>query len=241
MKKGVQLYSIRAVTAGGMDAALKAVSDIGYEGVEFAGFCGMTAEETSSLLQKYNLEVLGAHVAEELIFDKTEETIAYHKAIGNDRIILPWSNLKTRADVLALAEKLTNVMPKFEAAGQRLYYHNHNHEFVKDGGEYLLDILAAEVPELWLELDLYWVYRGGESPAEYVEKYKNRLDLFHAKDGIGERSTPLGEGEASVKAVIDLAKTLNVEWIVAETEISEVADEQLGAIKKDYKNLLELL
>ena len=45
-----------------------------------------------------------------------------------------------------------------------LYYHNHAHEFQKDENKYLIDILAEEMPELKLELDVYWVYRGGEDP-----------------------------------------------------------------------------
>lgn len=241
MKKGVQLYSIRAMTADGMETALKAVSEIGYEGVEFAGFCDHTAVEIAAMLAKYNLKALGAHVAWELSLDAVEETIAYHKAIGNNRIVIPWCDLKTRADVFAFAEKINAAIPQYKAAGMRLYYHNHNHEFVKEGDEYLLDILAKAAPELWLELDMYWVYRGGESPVAYMHKYKNRLDLFHAKDGIDEVSTALGEGKATIAEVIALAKTLPVEWIVAETEISDVAEEQLGAIKKDYQNLLKLL
>lgn len=56
MKFAVQLYSLREYIAeNGLESALKIVSDAGFEGVEFAGFYGMKAEEIAALLEKYGL------------------------------------------------------------------------------------------------------------------------------------------------------------------------------------------
>ncbi len=243
MKKGVQMYAIRSLAEKDMELALKTVSEIGYEGVEFASFYNHTPEEITSWLKKYNLEVMGAHIAPELIFDEADKTIAFHKSIGNTRIICPWYDLKTKADVLVLAEKMKSVASKYKENGMKLYYHNHDHEFVKADGEYLIDILADEVPAdiLSLEFDVYWVYRGGECPVGYFKKYNDRVDIFHAKDGIDDKGVTLSKGAVDMTGVFEYAKAHNMEWAVVESEACEEADDQVNAITEDYAELLKLL
>lgn len=243
MKKSVQLYAIRDLAKDDFELALKTVSEIGYEGVEFAGFFNHEASQVKAWLDKYNLQVSGAHVAPEFIFEDTDATIAYHKTIGNKRIICPWYDLKTKEDVKELAEKFKAVMPKFKENGMVLGYHNHAHEFQKDGDESLIDLLAKEMEgtDFMLEFDVYWVYRGGECPVTYLKKYANRMDVFHAKDGIGDKGTTLTEGEVDLKSVFEVAKQIGMDWVVVESESSEHAKEQVEAITKDYAKLLTLL
>ena len=45
LKVGLQLYSIRDKMEADMDAALRAVKEIGYDYVEFAGYFDKSAEE----------------------------------------------------------------------------------------------------------------------------------------------------------------------------------------------------
>lgn len=243
MKKGIQMYSIRSLAQKDMELALKTVSEIGYDGVEFAGFYDNSAQDIDKWLKKYNLEVLGAHVAPELMFDDAQETIAFHKEIGNNRIICPWYDLKSKEDVLELAKKIKKVAPLYKLNGMSLYYHNHAHEFQKDNEEYLIDILANEVNEdiLKLEFDVYWVYRGGECPVKYLKKYQNRIDIFHAKDGVEDKGTTLSHGNVDTKAVFQFAKQHKMEWAVVESEASEELKEQVESIKKDYNELIKLV
>lgn len=243
MKKSVQMYAIRALASENMEKALETVSKIGYEGVEFAGFFDHTAEEIAGWLKKYNLEVSGAHVPHGMMFDDADATIAFHKTIGNTRIICPHFPLESKADVLVLAEKYKAVAEKYKAAGMKLGYHNHSQEFEKDNGEYLIDILANEVSKdiLNLEFDAYWVYRGNEDPVKFLKKYADRVDVFHAKDGDGELSTTLGEGAVDIKGVFAFAKENNMAWAVAESEGSKEADSQVEAITKDFAAMVKLV
>lgn len=234
MKKAVQLYSIRLACEKDLERGLKEVSALGYDGVEFAGFFNNSAKTVLEWLEKYNLEVMGAHVGEEMIFDTTDETIEYHKAIGNTRIICPYAALNSRADVEAFAAKLKAVAPKFKANGMQLYYHNHSHEFAKDGGEYLIDILAdlTTKDELMFEFDVYWVYRGGECPVAYMKKYADRIDLFHSKDGDLENGTVNGKGLVDLKAVYKAANELGLKWTVIESEADSSEQIQIDDIKE---------
>ena len=79
MKYGVQLYSLREMAQEkGMEAILKTVADAGYQGVEFAGFHGCSPEEIKSLLEKYNLVAVAAHIPAEFV----EENINYIKMLN---------------------------------------------------------------------------------------------------------------------------------------------------------------
>ena len=56
MKKfhvGIQLYGVRKAMEADFEGTLKAVADMGYEYVEFAGYYGHTADEIKELLDKY--------------------------------------------------------------------------------------------------------------------------------------------------------------------------------------------
>lgn len=242
MKKSVQMYAIRALASGNLEKALETVAKIGYDGVEFAGFFDHTAKAVSGWLKKYGLEVSGAHVPSHLMLDNPDETIEFHKEIGNTRIILPSFTLDNREDITILVEKLKEVAPKYAAAGMKLFYHNHSHEFEKVDGRCIIDILAEETKGILnLEFDAYWVYRGNECPVNYLKKYADRVEIFHAKDGIGEESTTLGEGAVDIKGVFAFAKENNMLWAVAESEGSQEADSQVEAIAKDYTAMVNLL
>ena len=47
MKYGVQMYAIRTLCKDDLEAGIRAASEIGYEGLEFAGFFGHSAEAVS--------------------------------------------------------------------------------------------------------------------------------------------------------------------------------------------------
>ena len=239
MKKSVQLYSIRLLCEKDLEQGLKAVSELGYDGVEFASLYDNSAETVKSWLIKYNLEVQGAHVAPELMFDEPEKTIEYHKAIGNTRIICPWYDIKTIDDVMELVRKIKAVAPLYKAAGMKLYYHNHAHEFQKHEDKYFIDILAENTTadELSLEFDVYWVFRGGENPVDYLTKYADRIDIFHAKDGTMDSDAPVGMGELDFPAIFETAKKIGAEWAVIESEADSSAEAQVEDIKICIENV----
>ena len=59
MKKinvGLQLYSVRNSMKEDFEGTLKAISEMGYEYVEFAGYYGKSAEEIKAILDRYGLK-----------------------------------------------------------------------------------------------------------------------------------------------------------------------------------------
>ena len=96
--------------------------------------------------------------------------------------MLPITLMGNKDLVMAFIEKCEVMAERLSQHGIELYYHNHHVEFHKYDGEYLLDIMKENTTRLGFELDVHWIYRGGENPIEFIKKYKNRVTLLHLKD-----------------------------------------------------------
>ena len=58
---GLQLFSLRDMTDKDLGAALKAVAEMGYKYVEYAGFFGHPAEQVKAWQDEYGLACSGTH------------------------------------------------------------------------------------------------------------------------------------------------------------------------------------
>ena len=215
MEYGIQLYSIRDLTAKSMDEALRRVSELGYKFVEFAGFFGIPAGEIKAMLNKYGLRVSGTHTSWEEIAYRFEETVAYHKAIGNKNIIIPGGHFETQAKIDAFVKMINEFQPKLAAEGITLGYHNHAREFLpnKDGSN-IEDQLIYRT-NIELEIDTYWAFVGKTDPVAVLDRLGERVKVIHIKDGYADgRGTPLGMGEAPVAAVYAKAVQMGIPMVV---------------------------
>ena len=193
LKVGIQLYSLRAELEKDMDSTLKRVSEMGYECVEFAGFYGKTADEIKGLLDKYGLEAVSMHQSlDPYLSENADEFIKFVKTLGIKYSAVPWMDKAVFHD----KEKYPEFVENMKKAGKlladngiALYYHNHDFEFEKEDGEYVLDRLYNDVSAdlLKVELDLCWVKYGGEDPVKYINKYGNRSKIVHCKDFYAKR------------------------------------------------------
>jgi len=218
MEYGLQLYSIRDLTEKDFEGALKRVAEIGYKMVETAGFFGHSAEEVDALMKKYGLKVCSTHTGWEEVLKNTEETIAFHKAIGCENIIIPGAKVYNRKDIEEFIELVNIAQPKIEAAGLKLGYHNHDAEFYihgENGDLFVPYIELIERTDLLFEIDTYWAYVGGQKPAELMEKMKDRLFFIHIKDGSRDgHGTPLGMGTAPAAQVYKKAVEMGIPMVV---------------------------
>ena len=112
MNYGIQLFSVRDITEKNMEGALKGLSEMGYKYVEFAGFFGIPAAEIRSMLDKYGLEVSGTHTGWKEVAEHFEETVAYHKEIGNKNIIVPGADLNSQAELDAFIAMANEIQPR---------------------------------------------------------------------------------------------------------------------------------
>lgn len=130
-KVGIQLYSIRDAMERDMDKALKAVKDMGYDYVEFAGYYGKTAEEVKSILDKYGLEAISVHQSIDLFEEQGQTAVDYIKTLGVKYSAIPWYPVDEffPENIAATIEKFRNVSKLLKDNGIQLMYHNHDFEF----------------------------------------------------------------------------------------------------------------
>ena len=87
----LQLYSIRDILSQGYEAGVRRVAEMGYAGVETAGFPGTTPQAAAKLFGELGLTVCSAHSPLPL-GDKKNEVLDTMAAIGCKRIVLAWLN-----------------------------------------------------------------------------------------------------------------------------------------------------
>ena len=215
MEYGVQMYSVRDITNADLKGALAAVARQGYAFVEFAGFFGASAAEVRAWLEGNSLRVSGTHTGLKELMENLEETIAFHRAIGNPRIIVPYAVLDSQAKIDEFVERMNPLASRLESEGIRLGYHNHAHEFrVNPDGSVAFEQLLYRTA-LDLEIDTFWAYAAGVDPVALLERLKGRVPVIHIKDGFANgEGMPLGRGAAPVKAVYEKALALSIPMVV---------------------------
>ena len=220
---GLQLYSIKEETNKDFVGSLEKVAEIGYQGVEFAGYGGISAMQMSKNLERLGLVVAGSHVGIDKLKNELDAEIEYNIEIGNRNIVCPYAKPQNRQEYIELAKFLNETGEKIRKKGLLFYYHNHGHEFIDMGGIRGLNLLCKETePELLkIELDLYWVKFSGLDPFEYLKSLGGRVDLLHYKDmndKLPPQSTDVGLGIIDFKPITEYAKSTDVKWIIVEQE-----------------------
>ena len=215
MEYGIQLYSVRDITGENLDGALRQVAELGYKYVEFAGFFGHSAEDVKAMLDKYGLKVSGTHTGWQEVAEHFEETVAYHKTIGNKNIIVPGCDLSTQEKLDEFVAMANEFQPKLAAEGISFGYHNHAHEFrPNEDGSQIYDQIVYRT-NLDLEIDTYWAYVGMKNPVAIMERLKDRLKVIHIKDGSADgKGEPLGMGTAPVADVYAKAVEMGLPMVV---------------------------
>lgn len=216
MEYGIQMYSVRDITSKDLRGSLKAIADIGYKYVEFAGFFGAPAKDVKSWLDEYGLAVSGTHTGLKELDNDLEGTIEYHKTIGNKNIIIPGHDLNNQQKLDEFVEKVNKYAPILAKEGISLGYHNHSYEFLPNQDGSMIHEQLVYRTGMKIEIDTFWFFNAaGFSAKGILERLKDRIDFIHIKDGFkGGDGKPLGFGEAPLREVYDTAKANNMLMIV---------------------------
>ena len=241
MKYGIQLYSVRDNTPKDMEGTLRAIAEMGYSYVEFAGFFGHSADTIKGWLDQYGLTASGTHTGWEALRDDFDGTVAYHKAIGCDTIIVPGADLSTPEKLDAFIAFMTDAAARLAKEGLRLGYHNHSHEFLPSSyGVITHEELQNRTVGVEFEIDTYWAYHAGKDPVAIMEKLyaENRLPVIHIKDGTADgKGYALGEGTAPVAAVHAKAIELGMQMVVESEGLKPTGPDEVGRCMQYLRRL----
>lgn len=249
---GLQLYTLRDETAQDFRGTLRKVAELGYEGVEFAGYGDIPAEEMKTLLQELGLQAIGSHVGLHLLREDLQKEIDYLKTIGAKYMMCPYVSPEDRSsaeDWKSLFAFLEDVGTEARKQGLVFGYHNHAFEFEdKVGDSFVFDAMyEATSPEaVQVEMDVCWVQFAGQDPLAYIPKYAGRLPLLHlkdfSKDDQGDMKTlELSQGSVDLPAVIQAASDAGTQWLIVEQDVCqnpplESVSNSLNWLKNNYLN-----
>ena len=235
MKFAVQLYSVRDHIKDGNDMldVLGKVKEIGFDGVEFAGFFGLSADTLRARCEELGLTVVGCHMGlDDFTPEKLDETLAYGKALGAMYLGVGGAPHSTYEEAKNTGVVLGAASVKAKEMGMDTYYHNHTEEFtdLKDGKN-AMDIISGE--GCGLELDTYWSFCAGIDNPEYLKANKDKIILVHLKDGVNRKPTALGEGENDLMNVKTGVTEIGLEWVILEND--DPVPTGLEDITRSYK------
>ena len=225
---GLQVYTIRNAIKADWQAALRQVAAVGYDTLEMGGHYGESPEAFKAFLQEIGLKVIsgGGGIGE---LRRNPESVI-EKLLELDRSYIvcfwPWEDSpegKTLDDWKRLAADLNVIGEKVRAAGLTFAYHNHDLEFKLTDGVIPYDILLDETDAslVAMEIDLYWILKGGQKPIPYLQKYPGRFPLWHVKDmdGTPERGFAcVGEGIIHFAEIFAHAETAGLQHIFVEQD-----------------------
>jgi sugar phosphate isomerase/epimerase len=238
----LQLYTVRDDAERDFSGTLGRVAEIGYAGVELAGYHGLSVRALKSRLDDLHLRVAGSHIALDTIEKETRKVVEENQALGNPYVVVPWlaEEYRNVDGFKAIAEKLNVLGDALRSSGLTLCYHNHDFEFRPlDNGQIGMDILLGETdPQLVkAELDTYWILHAGMDPVAFTRKHSGRVPLLHLKD----RDTTdgsfaeVGTGDLPLDDLIAAADKIGTQYLVVEQDRTKRP--ALESAKISYDNL----
>ncbi|MDP9309473.1 MAG: sugar phosphate isomerase/epimerase [Chloroflexota bacterium] len=241
---GVQLYTLRSLTETDMLGTLRQLAEIGYRGVELAGFGNSTAGEIRATLDELGMRAIAAHIRIDRLEQEADAVLDELQTLGCEYAVVPWIGEGERSSleaVRSLAARLNRIGQQFQASGIRLAYHNHQFEFAPLDNTTMWHTLVAETDPALVdfELDLYWVVVGGYDPVELLQQYGERITLAHLKDrshGPDGTFAPVGTGSLPFPAIIAAAQ--QTRWFIVEQDTS---DAPLDDVRTSFRNVQQLV
>ena len=234
-KVGVQLYSVRSEMEKDMYATLKAIKEMGYDYVEFAGYFGRTAEEVKAMLDELGLTCISVHQNPDLFVKEGKKAVDFLNVIGAKYCAIPWYTVqKYYDDFDGTLKMFGEVSDLLKEGGIRMTYHNHDFEFQKIDGEFILEKIYKTLGDkIEAEMDTCWVhYAGYFDPADFIRMHKDMgMRTLHLKDFVCDE---LGGGP-----VYDLIGTDGKTLPKKSKSENNFRFAPLGRGRQDFKKILD--
>jgi sugar phosphate isomerase/epimerase len=240
---GLQLYTVRAALEADFDATLARVAAIGYREVEFAGYFGHSAQEVRAKLNANGLVSSSAHVSLDATGAGWEGVLQDALTIGQQYLVV--ASVGSVSDIdgyRRIAERFNRAGEIAKKSGIRLAYHNHDYEFTPMQGKLPYDVLLEETnPDfVCFEIDLYWIFKGGQDPLKYFKRWPGRIRMLHLKDAARSpphQMTEVGAGMLDWQRILSSARSEGVEHYFVE---QDKASDPFASIAASYSYLRQL-
>lgn len=238
----VQMFSLREEAEKDFAGTLKKVAELGFDGVELAGYGNLTAQEVKNLLDEYGLKAAASHISIDELESELEQVIEEQIILGSNYIVCPYlaEDRRHERNYLALPSLLNEIGETCKRNGLTLCYHNHDFELetLSDGRKALEVIFDGTDPDkVKTEFDVYWLKKAGEDPISWLDKYRDRSPLIHLKDMTLDDEqffAELGTGGVEIERILEQGEELNVAWWIVEQDATRLTPFRSMEISMNY-------
>lgn len=244
MKIGLNLYSIRNLvgTEEEYEKTAFALKEMGYSYLQYSG-APYDPARIARVSEHTGLPVYLTHVPSDRIIGDTEKLMEEHASFGCRNIGLGRVPIELLTDETAWKKKIgewERAAEKMEKLGFTFFYHNHQLEFLRYGGQTMFDYMVENAPHVHFTLDTYWVQLGGENILALLEKIKGRVECVHLKDyelHIDERGevlprfAPLGRGNLHFPDIVEKMRAVGVRYFFVEQDNAADMPDPLEQVK----------
>jgi sugar phosphate isomerase/epimerase len=229
-----------------LSEVLAEIASVGYDGIEIGAQHLDIAKprEFRALVANHKLDVAGIHVGGEIYnpqavkdaLDNLAHTVAFAAEAG--AMFLAFSGKakenKSEDEFRIEAESLNRVGELCRQQGLRLAYHNHYWEIENDCHELQYLCAHTDANLVSLCLDVAWVQRGGENPAQVAREFLDRIAYIHIKDTTIDEWKELGKGTVDLQGVLDVVRSRAFPWLVIEQDETKLAPIESARISREY-------
>ncbi len=238
----IQLYSLREASAEDFPMVLRRVAEMGYAGVEPAGFYGLEPKAFRQMVNALGMEISSSH-SPWCTPDSVSSVIDVAGELGVRFVTCGFGPdaFATMDDIRRTADSVNGMLDRLDGSGLTLIQHNHAWEFELLDGQLKYDIYTNLCPRVRIELDVYWAANfGAVNPAEQVAKFADRTPFLHIKDGNLERDQPMlpvGQGKVDIPACIQAADPKVLQWLVV--ELDHFDGDMFSAVEQSHRYLID--
>jgi sugar phosphate isomerase/epimerase len=233
---GLELYSVREELKKDPEGTVRAVAQMGYQGVEFyAPYFEWSESQTKQmrkLLDDLGMRCFSTHNDSSYLSpEKIGRARDLNLILGSKYVVMASSEPKPGLDGWkAIADSLNAAADQLESAGLKAGYHNHQREFVPVDNQRPIEILAKNTkPSIMLQLDVGTCLEAGSDPVAWIRANPGRIRSLHLKDWSPEKTKGytvlFGEGAPEWKNIFEAAESAGgAEYYLIEQEGSRFTE-----------------
>jgi sugar phosphate isomerase/epimerase len=226
------------------------LAGMGYKYLEFGGSFGEKPSELRTYMEGIGLSPLaGGTSISGLQGEGLRKQIDQCLELGKKYLVCYWPWMDDGSNQTWDKLKFTvDESNRFGLAckeqGLGFAFHNHDLEFAVLDDRVIYDFILAETdPELvTMEIDLYWVHKGGGDAREYFREYPGRFELVHVKDSYDspdrESFACVGDGIIDFPDLFSYREVAGFKHLIVEND--EPGEDQEGCARSSIQYLQSL-